>query len=201
MPTDSDQRILLISANRESFPEPVFPIGSVYVGNALQMAGARVRIFDMRHHFSTSSVQKEIATFQPDCIGISLRNVDNAAYPTASFYLPSYAALVKSIRTICKVPIILGGSAFSLFPDEIATYLEADGGIKGEGENAAGIFQELKHKPGRIIETGPTNMTDVTFPKNIRDLFPGFHRMANTCYSAYRNMEIFLSGIPRVICI
>ena len=176
MPTDDNQRILLISANRESFPEPVFPIGSVYVGNALQMAGARVRIFDMRHHFRTSSVQKEIATFQPDCIGISLRNVDNASYPAAQFYLPSYAALVKSIRTISKVPIILGGAAFSLFPDEIAAYLEADGGIKGEGENTAGIFKDFKRKPGRIIATNPTNMTDVAFPENIEDLFPGFHR-------------------------
>lgn len=176
MPTDGNERILLISANRETFPEPVFPIGSVYVGNALQMAGARVRIFDMRHHFSTSSLQKEIATFQPDSIGISLRNVDNVAYPTARFYLPSYAALVKSIRTISKVPIILGGSAFSLFPDEIAVYLEANGGIRGEGENSAGMFQELKRKRGRIIATDPTNMTDVAFPKNIKDLFPGFHR-------------------------
>ena len=176
MPTDGNQRILLISANRESFPEPVFPIGSVYVGNTLQMAGARVRIFDMRHHFSTSSVQKEIATFQPDCIGISLRNVDNASYPATRFYLPSYAALAKSIRTISKVPIILGGSAFSLFPDEIAAYLEADGGIKGEGENAARIFKEFKRKPERIIAADPTNMTDVAFPKNIKDLFPGFHR-------------------------
>ncbi len=176
MPADGNQRILLISANRESFPEPVFPIGSVYVGNALQMAGASVRIFDMRHHFSTSSVQKEIANFQPDCIGISLRNVDNASYPAARFYLPSYAAQVKSIRRISKVPIILGGSAFSLFPDEITAYLEADGGIKGEGENAAGMFQEFKLKPARIIATNPANMTDVAFPKNIKDLFPGFHR-------------------------
>jgi len=89
-------------------------------------------------------VQKEIATFHPDCIGISLRNVDNASYPATRFYLPSYSALVKSIRKISKVPVILGGSAFSLFPDEIAAYLEADGGIRGEGENAAEIFQEFK---------------------------------------------------------
>lgn len=174
MPTDSNQRILLISANREPFPEPVFPIGSVYVGNALQMAGARVRIFDMRHTSSISSLQQEIRTFQPDRIGISLRNVDNVAYPAVRFYLPSYAALVKSIRTICNVPIILGGSAFSLFSHEIAAHLEADGGVRGEGENAAGLFQELNQ--GRIITTDLLNMTDVTFPRNIKDLFPGFDR-------------------------
>jgi radical SAM superfamily enzyme YgiQ (UPF0313 family) len=81
---------------------------------------------------------------------------------------------VKSIRTLCKVPIILGGSAFSLFPDEITAYLGADGGVKGEGENAAGIFQELNQ--GRIMATDPVNMTDVAFPKNIKDIFPRFRR-------------------------
>jgi len=81
---------------------------------------------------------------------------------------------VKSIRSICKAPIILGGSAFSLFPKEIAAYLEADGGIRGEGEDAAGIFQELSH--GQIAENEPMNMTEVVFPKNIHEMFPGFRR-------------------------
>jgi radical SAM superfamily enzyme YgiQ (UPF0313 family) len=174
MLTDKNKRILLISANREPFPETVFPIGSVYVGNALQMAGAKVRIFDMRYHSGISSLQQEITRFQPDRIGISLRNIDNAAAPAVHFYLPSYAALVKSIRTICNVPIILGGSAFSLFPYEIAAHLGADGGIKGEGENAVEIFQELSR--GKIVAADPANMADIAFPKNIKDLFPEFRR-------------------------
>jgi hypothetical protein len=33
----------------------------------------------------------------------------------------------------------------SLFPYEITAHLKAAGGIKGEGENAAGIFQERNH--------------------------------------------------------
>ena len=174
MLTNKRKRILLISANREPFPEAVFPIGSVYFANALQKAGASVRIFDIRHHAGISSLRQEITSFQPDRIGISLRNIDNAAHPTVRCYLPSYAALVKSIRTICNVPIILGGSAFSLFPYEIAAHLGADGGIKGEGENAANIFQELNQ--GQIVAADPANMADVAFPKNIRDLFPGFRR-------------------------
>ena len=167
-------RILLISANREPFPEPVFPIGAVYMANALQEAGARVRIFDMRYYSETSPLQREIASFQPDRIGLSLRNIDNASYPAVRCYLPSYAALVKSIRTICNVPIILGGSAFSIFPYEIAAHLGVDGGIKGEGENATGIFQEISQ--GQIAAADPADMADVAFPENIKDLFPGFRR-------------------------
>ena len=129
-------RILLISANTEPFPEPVFPIGAVYVANALQEAGAQARIMDMRITNSGTSLRKELKAFRPDRIGISLRNVDNAAYPCTRFYLPSYAALIKSLRDCCNAPVILGGPAFSLFPVEIAAYLGVDRGVRGEGGSA-----------------------------------------------------------------
>jgi len=167
-------RVLLISANREPFPEPVFPIGSVYVARVLQRAGVQVQIFDMRLHGSISSLRKVISDFRPHRIGLSLRNADNAAYPAVRFYIPSYKSLVKSVRTFCDAPIILGGSAFSLFPDEITAYLGADGGIKGEGERAAECFQNLKQ--GMIVTTDLLNIAEVGFPKNIKELFPGFRR-------------------------
>jgi len=167
-------RILLISANREPFPEPVFPIGAVYVAHALQVAGAEVRIFDMRHHFHISSLRREIASFRPDRIGISLRNVDNAAYPAIRFYLSSYKALVQAVRACSHSPIILGGSAFSLFPEEISAYLGADGGVKGEGEKGAELFHTIIK--GQIVARDLLNIDEVAFPKNIRELFPGIRR-------------------------
>ena len=167
-------RILLISANTEPFPEPVFPIGAVYVADALQRAGAQVRIFDMRHNNSGASLKKELATFHPDRIGISLRNVDNAAYPATRFYLPTYASLVKSVRAFCYAPIILGGSAFSLFPGEITAYLGADGGVRGDGEGALDVFRNPEQ--GKIPSLHRSALEDVAFPKNIDELFPCFRR-------------------------
>ena len=167
-------RVLLISANREPFPEAVFPIGAVYVANALQKAGCGVRIFDVRHHSGPASLRQEILNFGADRIGISLRNIDNAAYPATRFYLPFYAELVKSIRAACDTPVILGGSAFSLYPDELLDHLAADGGIRGAGEGAAAAFQELSG--GRIASADLPDMKSVAFPGNIRDIFPGFLR-------------------------
>jgi len=167
-------RTLLISANREPFPEPVFPIGAVYVANALQEAGAEVRLFDVRRHFHVPLLRREITSFRPERIGISLRNVDNAAYPATRFYLPSYRALVQAVRACSDAPIILGGSAFSLFPEEISVYLGADGGVKGEGEKIAELFQNLKE--GQIVIGDHLNIAGVAFPKNIKELFPGFRR-------------------------
>ena len=173
-------RILLISANTQTFPEPVFPLGAVYVANTLQEAGARVRIMDMRLTNTGTSLRKGLKAFLPDCIGISLRNVDNAAYPCTRFYLPSYAALIKSIRNCCNAPIILGGPAFSLFPGEIAAYLGADGGVKGEGEGAIKVFEGQWHEG--IMTSILPDLDHVAFPQDINALFEGFRR--------YRTMGI-----------
>lgn len=48
-----------------------------------------------------------------------------------------------AVRTCCDTPIILGGSAFSLFPEEISAYLGSDGGVKGEGEKVAEHFNNI----------------------------------------------------------
>jgi radical SAM superfamily enzyme YgiQ (UPF0313 family) len=173
-------RILLISANTETFPEPVFPLGAVYVANALQEAGAQVRIMDMRLTNSGSSLRKGLKAFKPESIGISLRNVDNAAYPCTRFYLPSYAALIKSIRDCCNASVILGGPAFSLFPGEITAYLGADGGVKGEGEGAIKVFLDQGHKG--IMTSCLPDLAGVAFPRDINALFEGFR--------TYRTMGI-----------
>lgn len=168
-------RILLISANQEPFPEPVFPLGAVYVADALIRSGAAVRIFDLRYHSSLSALRNVLSAYQPDRIGISLRNIDNAAYPATRYYLPSYASLIKKIRSISNAPIILGGSAFSLFPDETLDYLGADAGIVGEGENTYEFFLQPEGRE-RIMRTGPLPMERVSFPGNIDALFSEFRR-------------------------
>lgn len=165
-------RILLISANTEPFPEAVFPLGAVYVAASWQKAGAKVRVFDMRLHPSQASLKNELKAFGPDLIGISLRNIDNAAFPATRWYLPSYASLIASIRSCCNARIILGGSAFSLFPDEILAYLGADGGITGEGEGTEAML--CHPRPERITASVPADLAEVGLPGNISEIFPGF---------------------------
>ncbi len=167
-------RTLLISANRESFPEPVFPLGAVYVAGALARAGIEVRVLDVRRCRSFSSLKREVLGFQPDNIGISLRNIDNASYPCCRSYLPSYYSLVRSLRHIRDVPIILGGPAFTLFPEEILSHLGADGGVKGEGEKGIGTFRTAGREG--IINPGPLDLGETEFPRNIGELFPDFRR-------------------------
>ena len=54
-----------------------------------------------------------------------MRNIDTVDSFTAeeSWALASDKALVKGIKAITAAPVILGGSAFSIMPEEILNYV------------------------------------------------------------------------------
>lgn len=129
-------RILLISANREKSPYPVAPIGLAYVASSILKDNHEVEILDLCFAEDVDlSLNQTINRFHPDIIGVSIRNVDNLTYPKSIFYLPDIKAVVSKLKTL-NIPIVVGGSGFSLFPEAILRYLGLEFGIIGEGERA-----------------------------------------------------------------
>jgi radical SAM superfamily enzyme YgiQ (UPF0313 family) len=130
-------RVLLVSANQERSPDPVAPLGACYVATATAAAGHEVAMLDLCFTADVErAVGAAVGAHAPDVIGLSLRNVDNCAYPDTVSYCPHYARTVSACRAVSDVPIVLGGSAFTTMP---AYYLPALGvpyGIVGEGEVA-----------------------------------------------------------------
>jgi radical SAM superfamily enzyme YgiQ (UPF0313 family) len=139
--------ILLISPNREHLPDPVFPLGAAYITAALENAGFGCHCLDLCF---SDDPQAEIAAalekVQPGLVALSLRNVDNVSYPHSVSYLPFYRQVVAMIRRHSPAPIVLGGSGFTLLPDELLNYLRADYGIAGEGEIA--LVRLVRHLKG-----------------------------------------------------
>jgi len=130
-------RVLLISPNIEKLPDPVAPLGLAYLSSALKFHGHDVRCLDLCfEENSEEALAKSILDFFPEAIGLSLRNVDNVAYPNTVSYLPFYKQVVGRIRQASSAPLFLGGSGFTLLPGAILQFLGADGGIVGEGEEA-----------------------------------------------------------------
>ncbi len=130
-------RILLISPNIEMLPDPVAPLGLAFLSAALKSAGHEVHCLDLCFAESVdAALGKSILDFSPDVIALSLRNIDNVAYPESVSYLPFYKRVVEYCRQISASPIFLGGSGFTLMPGAILHFLQADGGIAGEGEEA-----------------------------------------------------------------
>jgi radical SAM superfamily enzyme YgiQ (UPF0313 family) len=176
------RRLLLVSANRERFPEPVFPIGPAYVAAAAREAGAEVSIFDAGlHRKPLDRLREEIARFRPDLVGMSFRNLDNAGYPFTPFFLPLYQEMVGVVRGATGSPVVVGGPAFSMFPDSIVAEVGADLGFVGDGEAGIAALLRGEIEPGspsspRVVERLLPDLSSVRFPADIDRIFPAFRR-------------------------
>ena len=128
-------RVLLISANREQIPDPIFPLGLAYIAAAARLQGHSVQVADLCFgRRPLDEVCRHIHDFRPDAIGVSLRNVDNAAYPRTVDYLELHRQLIDTLHDCGDAPVILGGSAFSILPEAYMQTLRGDWGVRGEGE-------------------------------------------------------------------
>ncbi len=132
-------KVLLISANTVLEPYPVYPLGLDYVAGAIA-ADHQVHLLDMNCRTLDASFEAEIAALDPEIIGISLRNIDNTDAAGPASFLAPYRQLMQSVRRITRAPIVLGGSGFTIFPQEIMALLQADYGIVGEGERLADLL-------------------------------------------------------------
>lgn len=132
-------RVLMVSANQEHKPDPVVPLGAAWVAAAAEHAGHHVRLFDacFTGERAMALLARNIEASRPDVVGLSLRNIDDVAWPRAHSYLPHYRRLVDVIRgTAPGALLVLGGSAFTLMPELFLRELGADCGVAGEGEAA-----------------------------------------------------------------
>lgn len=128
-------KILLISANRERSPYPVFPIGLSYLAGPLRAAGHDLSVLDLCFEQDPeTAIREQLTGFAPALVVISLRNIDNVTWPNSRSYLDGVKSVVSSCRE--RSAVIIGGSGFSLMPLEILAYLEADYGLIGEGEES-----------------------------------------------------------------
>jgi radical SAM superfamily enzyme YgiQ (UPF0313 family) len=134
-------KILLISVNRERMPFPVFPLGLAYIAKALSEEGHPIEVIDLCFSQDISvDLKSTLHRFQPDLIGISVRNLDNLTYPTSVSYLKEVEEVIGICRPYGSSRLVIGGSGYSLAPKELLQHLEVDFGIVGEGEE---VFLKL----------------------------------------------------------
>lgn len=145
-------KILLISSNVTTSPYPIYPIGLGMISAALANSGHEVLQTDfLFNETSLEASGEEIRDYNPDIIGISVRNIDNVNFMNNKYYIDNVKNIVTRIREVSAAKVVLGGAGFSLIPAQILLETGADYGIIGEGErlmvefadNAAkGIFPE-----------------------------------------------------------
>ena len=139
-------KVLMISANMMDDPYPVYPLGANLVISAVKLSGHDVILVDLLVD-GEEEIQKVLKEYQPDYIAFSMRNVDNVNFNEPYSFVFQYKSLLAKIREKSKAPIILGGTAYTIFPDEFLRFLGADYGITGPGEiSLPKLIQQIERK-------------------------------------------------------
>jgi radical SAM superfamily enzyme YgiQ (UPF0313 family) len=125
-------RVLLISHNRCTAPDPVFPLGLACLNSALRRAGHEVHWADLLA--DAEPLEEVLGRCRPEVAGISLRNLDDVLIGRQETFFDNLRSLVETIRRRSGCPVVLGGSGYSIFPRRLLEVSDADYGICGEGE-------------------------------------------------------------------
>jgi len=132
------KKVLLVNCNTEKAPYPIPPLGLCLLSASLE--GTReVSIYDCMFDEGAGLVDR-VLQFNPDYIGFSIRNIDSTM-PDSVYYVDDQVSrIILPVTKVTSAKIILGGSGFSIFPQELMELTQADYGIIGEGETA---FRQL----------------------------------------------------------
>jgi radical SAM superfamily enzyme YgiQ (UPF0313 family) len=164
--------ILLVSANREPNPYPVFPLGLSYLAGPLERRGHRLRVLDLLFAGDPLiALDAALDDFSPAAVVVSLRNIDNVTFPGSKSYLSGVRAAIARCRG--RATVIVGGSGFSLMPVQLLAHLDADFGVVGEGEEILPRLLDLIGE-GRPVDNLPgvlaRGMTDFQPPDLVRGI-------------------------------
>ncbi len=129
-------KIAFVSANRERLPDPVVPIGLLYVMTATPDHHDKLLwdlCFEQEPLAALGALLDEHA---PDVVAIGMRNIQNSDYTGITNNLDHYRKLIALVRDKGQAMVVLGGGGFSVMPRELMVELGPDYGISGEGERA-----------------------------------------------------------------
>jgi len=128
---------MLVYSNRTRIMEPAPPIGLSYVATATRRAGHDVRFVDlMVSRDPLGELQRELKSFQPEVVGVSVRNIDNVIAQRTSWHLDEVSEILAAVRQQSQAGVVLGGPAVSILGATALKRLDADFVIVGEGELA-----------------------------------------------------------------
>ncbi|MDD3718755.1 MAG: cobalamin-dependent protein [Actinomycetota bacterium] len=148
-------KVLFISDNRCRDNLVPFPLGIACVASATAQAGHEISCLDlMFSRDPAADTVERIRAFRPDCVGLSLRNIDNQDKYAGEFYPPAAREIADAVRSETSAPVVLGGAGFTIFPAECLEYMDVEMGIVGEGERSfVALLERLE--PGAAVDDTP----------------------------------------------
>jgi len=143
-------KVLLVQSPMGPGRTVAYPIGLACLARSLHPKH-NVQLLDANCQ-EEQEVFAAIEMFEPDVIGLGLRNIDNSLSLPVYFYFDYFREFVKKISRHSQNSILIaGGAGFSIFPKEIMQSCpEIDFGIQFEAEEILPtLLENLKH-PERV---------------------------------------------------
>jgi radical SAM superfamily enzyme YgiQ (UPF0313 family) len=183
-------RILLVQSQSVIKTGAVFPLGLVYLATGLTNHHHDVKICDTNNDSrSPYNLRKIVREFEPDIIGVGLRNIDNSDYGHFHSFVSPFRDLIDYLKKISpSAKMVGGGSGFSLYAQTLMEKIPGlDYGVFGEGEetlpdlidhpeNITSVKGIYYRENGSIVFTGRREPIDFgSFPspnRNLIDLGP-----------------------------
>jgi len=138
----ADMKVLLVATNQTDrymdrmVVRPV-PIGLAYLAASVDDERHDLKVLDlMFSEDPVGDVETTVKDFQPDLIGLSIRNLDNQSSLNPVWNLPAVREIVRKIKSVSSATTVCGGPAFSILPSECLNFVEADLGIAGDAAEA-----------------------------------------------------------------
>ena len=194
------KNILIIITNHYSSPVPVMPVGACLVAEAAELAGHSVRVLDLMFEQNPlNTLELELNKSNPDFIGLSVRNIDNNDMQNPVTFFKDLKPLMDTIRRKTPAPVVLGGAAVSVMPEELLRYTGANWAVLGDGEV---VFSKLLSAlsqgeiPGKL--PGIARLEDNIFKKNTSTV----DRFSNGClapnFRSWIDVHAYLSRLSTV---
>lgn len=167
-------RILFISTNSLRLIVSPLPLGLAAVVAALGPEHPCEVLDFMFAEDPRGEMRRVVETFQPELIGLSVRNIDSQDSRHPVTYFPEVKDLVNQLRELTPAPILLGGAGFSVVPLGFMEFTGADFGIVGEGEEALRSFlsalaqENWEQVPGLVWRHGES--WRVNPPQRVQEL-------------------------------
>lgn len=167
-------KVLLVQSYLGGNEPLVVPLGLLSLAAALPEH--EVQVFDTNAAGRPFAELRDlVATYRPDIVGISLRNIDSTNKSKVVFYYRYLAKILDALTGCARAKIVVGGSGFSMFAKEIMTReTRIDFGVYLEGE---GVFPELlarlerpqevasvfyRSKEGKVLFSGQRRTADIS---------------------------------------
>ncbi len=153
--------LTLINPNR--MQPPIGPIGLDYVGGAARLAGIEVDLLDLALVCDPAAQMRDyFRRKSPRLVGVSFRNLDDAFWPSATWFVPQLAALLHQLREQTDARVVVGGVGFSIAARQLVNEGWVDLGVRGDGEVAlVQLYRALEGSmrfedvPGLVWRDGP----------------------------------------------